>query len=336
MQRAVRQCVAGMVAGLLLAGFAGCDKQPAKIRRLGADEPIRVEARVDRAVAAVGDKILFVVQAVARKYLVVDLPVDLEVTDGMQIKDVQTPKEKMLGKDQVILRREWSLSPEKVGSYILKPLSVQYRKGNENKAVKTAAVYIDVKSVLKEGDLEGDIKDIKGPVDLLSIWWVGLGVFAGLVVLTVLALAVYRWLKRRPVRLTELLPHEWALRELERLLKSHLLADGLYKEFAQQLSLIFRVYVERRFGIMAPERTTEEFVVLMRGSAQFAADQQSWIGQFLVFCDVVKFAKYAPTAEEMSQGVTIVRNFVDQTRPVENPDEGKAASAAGEKNVVRK
>ena len=316
------------LAMVLLALEVGCVKPGAEIQRLAPDQPIRAEARVDRAVAAVGDRIVLTVQAVARQGVEVTLPADAQISDGLDVKDVQNPEPKKLGTDQILYRREWAFCPEKVGAFILPSLEVHYRqgKGSEEK-LKTPSVYVDVRSVLEADDLEGDIRDIKGPVALPSSFWIWVGVVTGAVALGLAAYGVYRYRRRRASAVPPLSPHEWALLELERLAGSGLLEAGKYKEFTLELSGIFREYVQRRFAIMAPERTTEEFVLLLRGRGEFDAVQRELVGKFLAFCDMVKFAKYAPTQAEMSQGVGIVRNFVDQTRPAPAPEKGDSKTA---------
>ena len=311
---------------LVLAALPGCSKKSNELQKLAPDQPIRIEARVDRAVAAVGDRILFTVQAVARKGVDVLLPTDLETTSGLEIKDLQTPKIKNIGSNQFLHRREWTLSPSKVGAYILEPLEIAYTlpttgSATESKTIKTPKVYLDVRTILKPGDLEGDIRDIKGPVQVPSPVWIVLGVLAGAAALAVLILLGYRrWKKRKPA-VPVLLPHEWALQELDGLLASHLLESEKFKEFTERLSWIFRHYVEKGFGLMAPERTTEEFIAEMRKQKEFNKDQQDLVGQFLAFCDKIKFAKYAPVTSEMSQGVMIVRDFVRETKPTPVPNE---------------
>ena len=311
--------------------IAGCSKKANELQKLAADQPIRCEARLDRAIAAIGDRIVFTVQAVARKGVDVYLPFDLQTSAGLEIKDVQTPKTKNIGSDQFVYRREWTLSPSKVGAYILEPLEVSYTIGapsHESKTIKTAAVYLDVRSVLKEGDLEGDIRDIKGPVQLPSRFWLLLSILGGAVVLSALVMVGYKVWKGRATPVPPLLPHEWALKELDELLGSGLLESGKYKEFTERLSWIFRCYVERRFGLMAPERTTEEFIEEMRERPQFNQGQQELLGKFLAFCDMIKFAKYAPTPSEMSAGVKIVGDFVQETKLLAAPAKEKGMLAS--------
>ena len=55
--------------------------------------------------------------------------------------------------------------------------------------------------------------------------------------------------------------HEQAYRELERLLARELIEKGQVKEFYAGVSGVLRRYIENRFGLKAPERTTEEFLV---------------------------------------------------------------------------
>ncbi len=297
--------------------LAGCNGQSAKIEKLAADQPIRAEARVDKAVAAVGDKVMFTLQAIARKNVEVTLAVELPPQTGLDIKDAPSSEPKKIGSDQILYRREWALSPEKTGAYIFPALEVTYKASGDAQAktMKTPSVYLDVRTVLKEGDLQGDIKDIKGPAELPELFWFWLAVAGGIVALVIGGFLGYRYWKNRKPAIPPLLPHEWALAELQSLLDSGWLEAGKFKEFAERLSGIFRSYVEKRFAVMAPERTTEEFIKEMHGRKEFSPEQHALLGKFLAFCDMIKFAKYAASPAEMSQGVVIVRNFVEETKP---------------------
>ncbi len=299
------------------------------MKALAADQPLRVEAHVDKAVAAIGDKITLTLQAIARKGVDVSLPADIERQGGLDMRDVKAYEPKALGGGDTLSKRQWVLSPEKTGSYIFAPMEVSYVQAGQAKGIKTTPVYLDVRSVLKPGDLRGDIKDIKNPVHLPSPVWIFLTILGALVVLVPAGYAVWRWWKNRPKTAPPLLPHEWALQRLDHLLRSGLLAEGKFKEFTEELSGIFRVYVEKRFGLSAPERTTEEFVLEIKGRQEFSGEQRLLLRDFLTFCDMIKFAKYAPSEAEMNKGIAIVRGFVEQTTPLpEDPKAQKPKEAA--------
>ena len=106
-----------------------------------------------------------------------------------------------------------------------------------------------------------------------------------------LALAAWGVLAlRRARKVRRMSPKERALRELDRLLARDLPAKGRFKDFYVELTLVVRRYVERRHGIRAPRRTTEEFLAEARRSSAFDAATVARLGAFLEAADLVKFA----------------------------------------------
>ena len=102
------------------------------------------------------------------------------------------------------------------------------------------------------------------------------------------ALGVRALLRLR--RLRRLSPRERALRELDRLLARDLPKKGRFKDYYIELTLVVRRYVERRHGIRAPRRTTEEFLSEARRNPAFTAETLARLGAFLAAADLVKFA----------------------------------------------
>jgi hypothetical protein len=132
---------------------------------------------------------------------------------------------------------------------------------------------------------------------------------------------VFFWLyrrARRPIDLTTAvadtrMPWEIALEELGKLRASDLLARGEYKLFYLELSDIFRRYLEKRYGIYALERTTVEIIDEFRKLALDSKEEKT-IHEFLDGCDLVKFAKFVPTAEDIERDFQTAKEFVLQTR----------------------
>ena len=63
------------------------------------------------------------------------------------------------------------------------------------------------------------------------------------------------------------------------------------------VSSILRAYLEGRFGLRAPEQTTEEFLAAAEAEPAFDREQQRTLRAFLAACDAVKFARARPSAE---------------------------------------
>ena len=90
-------------------------------------------------------------------------------------------------------------------------------------------------------------------------------------------------------------------------------ADAWYVE----LSAIVRRYLEDRYGLRAPELTTEEFLREARRSADLSPAHRELLTSFLEGCDRVKFAAYHPQQTESQEALGVSRRFIEETRTVE-------------------
>ncbi len=81
-----------------------------------------------------------------------------------------------------------------------------------------------------------------------------------------------------------------------------------------ELSGIVRRYLEDRYDIAAPERTTEEFLAEAAKAAELTADHRALLSAFLDRCDRVKFAGYQPDSAESLATLKAARGFVEDSR----------------------
>ncbi|MCD6392935.1 MAG: hypothetical protein J7M40_05460, partial [Planctomycetes bacterium] len=72
--------------------------------------------------------------------------------------------------------------------------------------------------------------------------------------------------------------------------------------------------IEHRFSLRAPERTTEEFLIELKYSEALASEYRNDLKLFLEHCDLVKFARYEPSADQITRTLKMVEEFVDKTR----------------------
>jgi hypothetical protein len=155
-----------------------------------------------------------------------------------------------------------------------------------------------------------DIRDIRGPKHIPSPWlwpaWL-----AGGLALTALGYAAWRWNRRRALAAAKL-PYEIALDRLEE--ARALMQPENAREFSITVSEIVRHYIEDRFHVGAARRTTEEFLYdLLESSDALLASHRSLLGDFLVHCDLAKFARWILSIEEMESMLQSARTFVIET-----------------------
>lgn len=197
------------------------------------------------------------------------------------------------------------------------------QRGGEAVA-QSEPIRIAVRSVL-----EGQDATIEAPAGLLeapaSAWpWL----FAA-VLLAVGGFVAARLMRPRPPQppapATPLLPHVLALRELERVRGMPRAMPAHVDSFYVALSQVLRVYVEGRFGLHAPERTTEEFLVEAERHGGIPVEQRAALRRFLQACDLVKFAGVVPGEAEHLDALLVATAFVNATIPVEVPASPAAA-----------
>lgn len=114
-------------------------------------------------------------------------------------------------------------------------------------------------------------------------------------------------------------PHEVALAALRNLRSKGWIESGNVEAFYVELSGIVRRYIEDRFNLRAPERTTEEFIREAASSRLLTPDHQLLTRDFLEQCDLVKFAKHRPASPEMRAGYAAAEQLVLETMPPPPP-----------------
>jgi len=140
------------------------------------------------------------------------------------------------------------------------------------------------------------------------------GIAAGVLLLVLAAGAWWFWRRRRASSAAPSLPpHLVALEELARL-RATITPDD-FLAFIVEVSRILRAYIQDRFGLRAPHRSTEEFLMEAAGSPELNPGQQSLLGDFLRQCDLVKFARRQAALERMHDLLDTATRFVQDTIP---------------------
>lgn len=193
-------------------------------------------------------------------------------------------------------------------------------------AASTPARTIAVTSILADAGPEIEAPSTPLSAPLQPGWWL-LAVAA--LVLVVLGLRWW-WPARRAAAqpLAVALPcHIKAQRALLRLRGLSRTTPAEISAFYVELSQVLRVYLEERFGLRAPERTTEEFLRDLETGDQLAREHRSELQQFLGCCDLVKFAAQVPGEAEQQAVLAIAERFVEATRPDREVPAGSGGGA---------
>ena len=164
------------------------------------------------------------------------------------------------------------------------------------------------------------IPDIRGLKDMVEIptgnewiWWLLVAV-AVLVVTGIVVWFIRRHLAKSS---TELAPpplpppHVVAWERLQRALD--LIHEAEW--FCIEVSHIIRVYLEERFSLHAPDRTTEEFLLELQSSRHLVGEHKQLLANFLSECDMVKFARAEPPEQELRSLHEAASRLVGETQP---------------------
>jgi len=161
--------------------------------------------------------------------------------------------------------------------------------------------------------------DIRGLKDLVDIptgheWILWLLVATSvLVIVGVVAWFISRRLAKRSERLAPPPPpppHVVAWERLQRALGQIHEAE----RFCVEVSQIIRDYLEQRFDLQAPDRTTEEFLFELQSSQRLATEHKQLLADFLGACDMVKFAKAEPPEQELRDLHEAASRLVGETQ----------------------
>jgi hypothetical protein len=316
-----------LCCGVLLL-CAGCgkkadgkaDKVKFEIDKHYERGPLSVNIRADKAEMTIADTVLLELEAAVEPGYEVQMPKVDKVLENFGIVDWDNPGDRLDPNNRVVSTYRYRLEPFLSGTYPIPAFTFEFYDTNSPEDKKyelaTEPIDIEVTSLLGEQRANLKIDDIEGIVEMprpKSFAWIWmLGIVA-------VAAATGSWLYLRRKRAKELVrifkpAHELAYERLRALVDEDLIGAGKIKEFYERISDILRHYIEHRFSLRAPERTTEEFLAELANADVLSAAEKQRLGEFLRHCDLVKFAKHNPTTQQVQETFDLVKDFIEKTK----------------------
>ena len=292
------------------------------------NEKFTLELQTSKKEITIAEQLELVLETAVPENMEVDFPDYSASLGDFTLKDTRILPARMTGSGdnvRVVHQAIYLLEPYLSGTYTIPAMTVTFRdkqNDTEDSLLVTEQIEVAVGSLLPANTGTLDIKDIKPPLSLppnRAQQFLLLGILLLLAILAVAGLLYWKKMTNNKVP-TEVQPRpeEIALQELDRLLAENLLARGEVKLFHLRISDILRRYIENRFGLKAPERTTEEFLMELSQAKlsenALLGSHKTLLTDFLTQCDLVKFAKHEPTIAESEKTVVICREFVGKTR----------------------
>ena len=314
----------------LLIACAGCDKSndtTGKEIKFEVDKefqrgPLTAHVRIDKTKINIAQTITLELEAAVEPGYEVQMPKIDEVLQNFGIIDWDNLGDKLDENNNVVTTYRYQLEPFLSGTFPVPAFMFEFSDVNnpeENKhELKTEPIDIEVASLLGEEKADLKIADIDGVVEMhtqtsyLWLWIV-------LIVILFVGIAWFFLKRKKTEEIVRIFmpAHEIAYNRLRALVKQDLVKAGKIKEFYENISDILRHYIEHRFNLRAPERTTEEFLSELTTANILSGPDQNNLAEFLNHCDLVKFAKYDPTNEQIQKTFDLVKNFIETTKSEE-------------------
>ena len=227
-----------------------------------------------------------------------------------------------LGNNRIQINRDLIIQSFDSGMWIIKP--IPYVVNGDTAFCNQLTLKVLPVDVSQMKDIH-DIKPVEDvPFNLLDwlpdYWWAWL---LGLL-LIIGAIWAYRKYYKKGVNPLKpgkkrLPPYDEAMINLRNLKAAQLWQQGQEKEYFTGLTDILRAYIDRRFHINAVEMTSSQIIDTLKKNDETKAVNEQ-LEMILEIADIVKFANARPLADDNEVAYQRAVNFVEATRPVEQPE----------------
>jgi hypothetical protein len=215
-------------------------------------------------------------------------------------------------------RRRWRgyfrLEPDRPGQANLQFAGLRVRTGDATQIVQWPALPVTVVTSIQRVSPDELIEDVPlEPFENLDSGHLHVPVWfaVSLLILGLLTIGYIRY--RQAYRLRQEEPAPWIRRRIGALRAQNQGTPQQIAFFYSELADELRLYIERRFAVPAPTRTTREFLGDLQKSASLEPNQRELLERFLVRCELVKFAREALTLADCEAAVELVLRFVDES-----------------------
>ncbi len=227
-----------------------------------------------------------------------------------------------LGNNRIQINRDLIIQSFDSGMWVIKP--IPYVVNGDTAYCNQLSLKVMPVNVSQMKDIN-DIKPVEDvPFNLLDwvpdYWWAWL---LGLLLLGAAIWAYHKYYKKginplKPIK-KRLPPYEEAMINLQNLKSAQLWQKGQEKDYFTGLTDILRVYIDRRFHINAVEMTSSQIIDTLKKNDETKAVNEQ-LEMILEMADIVKFANARPLADDNEVAYQRAVNFVEATRPVEQPE----------------
>lgn len=311
---------------------------PAFFEKFTERGPVKARVHLEPAAPVIGDTVTLTVEVTAADGIELMMPEFGQSLERFSVREF-VPKESVDASGNTVSTQRYVLEPPLSGAQAVPPLLIEFvdhrpgqrpaPDGEPSYELVTERIPFEVASVVPAGasnelrPLRERLEPLREPGTLWP-WLLGL-----LLAAAVAAPFVWRRLQAARVQGRRRSAYEIARTRLDLLLSNARpsTADEV-DAFFVELSALIRRYLEDRFDLRAPELTTEEFLQAAIATPELSEDHQRFLQSFLRRADMVKFARFIPTAEDMEAALAAAAGFLDQSR--QSADRAADTATGGE------
>lgn len=277
--------------------------------------PVSFRTALSSGEITIAEHVTMLIEVKAREGYTAELPRFGEKLEQFGIVDYETVRPELRG-DTVVTRRIYVLEPFLSGDYAIPPMTVGFRAEGDTlvHTVESDTLHVRVNSILPDDLTELEIRDIAGPAEIPADYTKAIVIAVSAVAVAAGLFILWRRRRKKPLEARRITAHEKAYEALEMLLARGLVEERRYREFTAEVADILRWYIEDRFGLRAPERTTEEFLAEAGAGLDVGVERKRILADFLFHCDLVKFAALEPSTDDVKRTFSTAKDFIDATR----------------------
>jgi hypothetical protein len=327
------------------AGAAADAIKPNFIEKTTESGPVKARVRLEPVAPVIGDTVTLTVEVTAADGIALEMPEFGQSLDRFSVREF-VPKQTVDASGNQVSTQRYVLEPPLSGPQSIPPLLIEFvdhrpgqraaPDGEQSYELITERIPFEVSSVVPAGagaDLKparGHLSALRGPQDLWP-WLLALVVLAAIA-----APLLWRRFAAARARVRRRSAWEIARSRLDTLASRQRPTEAEEIDtFFVELSALIRRYLEDRFELRAPELTTEEFLQVASASPDLGQAHQGFLLDFLRRADMVKFARFIPSTDEIESALAAASSFLDETHQADEQDQNPPVAAAGVANAWR-
>jgi len=283
-------------------------------------DDVKVEATVEAREAMIGDQIYYELKAERPKHINIIFPTLNDTIGPFTIANTFA-NDTIVEENKEIIKKKYFITVFDSGDYRIPALSFAYTDSSDLdnfRFKKTNPISIRFNTV--EIDSTAGFKDIKTNMEAeFSIYEILDYLLYSLLAIVIILLTIYiykKYFKKEEVeediqKYDPKIPaHILATESLKSLQEKKLWQQNQIKLYHTELTHIIRLYIERVYGIMAVESTTDE-ILFEFNKKNSNIELYDSLKYMLNMADLTKFAKQQPLPEENIKSIEKAFEFVN-------------------------